>query len=326
MTRSLTHVAIISVVLIGCGVETNAPQLPGPTTNKKAEQEDTTPGKIQPPVLDFGTIPKTTCNTHVAISGTAKPSATVFALGGAATAGISEDAHPTTGSFCLPVTLKKGQANTFEVRAQDPKLGVSSPVKVTITQQLCDGKKDDTTSTPTKTKPKNVAQGAKVRSKDSPDSGSGNKAVDGKKSTWVTYKGGGGLTGWTDYNGWVVVQLDKVYRISKIIVRWKDWSGSGNSYGKSYSVLISHDSSPGDPDLKNGKWTEAKKFTDGDGGVDTIPLDSKLPIVQHVALWLRKDGGWSWDETFSISEIEVWTAQDDSASAPPIKSNVCTGS
>lgn len=322
MTRSLLLVVVATAVSAGCGGQTDAPQLAHPSPQPSPEQADK-PKKLQAPVLDRSNIPTTTCKDHIAISGTAKPSVTVFALGGAATAGISSDAHPQTGSFCLPVALKKGQLNKFEIRAQDPKLGVSTSVTVRITRKICDEKKDDTTSSaPAKAKPKNVALGAKVRSKDSPKSGSGNNAVDGSTSTVVTYSGG-----WFDhaYNGWVALDLDKLYRISKIVVRWRDASGSGKHYGKDYMVLASHASSASEPYFNNG-WTEVKRISSGDGGTDTIDLKSKMPFVQHVALFLYGDAAFNWSETFAIAEIEVWSAPDDSPSTPPIKSNVCTGS
>lgn len=279
------------------------------------------------PQLDPG-LPRTSCAKTVAIRGHAQPGATVFAVGGEATAGSTDEANRTTGKFCIPVALQKGVTNKIEVRAQHPALGVSPPAIIHITHRTnCDTTKDDvsgTKKTASATSSHNVAQGQGVKSKDTPESGTNSSVTDGDKSSYVTFKGGGGWKFWQSYDGWVSIRLDKVYGLKKVIVRWKDSSGSGSAYGKEYRVLVSGVSKPGDPSLDGGDWQEIKHVSDGDGGKDVLEFGGKTPVAQHVAIWLQYDGANSISETFRLSEVEVYNTVDKTTSFPQ-QTSVCSG-
>ncbi len=253
----------------------------------------------------------------------------VFAFGGAATSGVATDAHPTTGAFCLPLTLVPGKANAIEVRVQDPVLGTSEAATLTVVQKSCTPEESLGTGGVVEepAKSKNVAIGATGKSKDSPETGNLGFLTDGKSSTVAAWKGGSVWCNWCDYDGWVTIKLDRLYEVEKIVVRWRDSKGNGTSFGKEYKVLVSPMSDPGDPNLKNGYWEEVGSTSSGDGGVDTYNLASKKPVVQHVALWLQQDDyPWTKEfvgkEEFAIAELEVWDAPKKSG-PPPAPASVC---
>lgn len=321
-------------LLLGCGLsveEEVLPQTPpGDTDQGKADQAPAARG-LERPVLD--SVPAQTCAKEIGIRGRAAPGVSVFAFGGAAVSGVSTDTDPGTGNFCLPVPLLAGKTNIIEVSAQDPELGVSEAATVTVVQKACsDGENEFPAGSTDTTKPvsKNVAFGAPAASKDKPKEGNGGFLTDEKASTWALYKQNLAWynpINWTDYNGWVTIKLDKVYEIQKIVVRWRDKSGSGDSYGKKYKVLVSAMSDPGDPNLDNGYWEKVADVSNGDGGVDTYDLAAKKPLTRHVALWLQQDGQdwtseWRGEEEFAIAEIEAWDAPKSSG-PPPVAPGVC---
>jgi len=308
-SSSILQVAVtISLsLMIGCGMEEIQP--PMVQTDSGVPKLDTQSTQtLQKPMVD--PLPNTACGDSVPIQGTAPAGASVFIVGGG-TSGLATDANPTTGRFCLDAPLKKGAINNFEIRAQDPDKGMSEPVKVTVTQSAC--KDDAPKTTPEQPKSKNVALGVTGTSSKTASEGNEGFLTDGKTSTYAKYSGGWG-TG--DFGGWVSIKLDKLYMLEKILVTWKDSAGSGGDYGSDFSVLYSSMSDPGDPDLKNGYWTVVDK-KNGQGGTDTIDLKSSKPLVRHVAVWMKQDGNsWTWSETFSIAEIEVWDAPASSSPIP----------
>ncbi len=326
--RTLAIVSLIaSLGLIACGIESEPlpppPQNPTSTNPTPTPTDPTPSDTVDPPVLD-GTLQTTTCSEVFALTGTAKAGTTVFVTGGASSSGISTDVHPTTGVFCLPIALKLG-ANALEVRVQDLTIGLSEPVTFTVTRQDCQGGGDDTGSPPPQQPdPRNVALGLQATAMATPNKGNVGFLTDGKTNTTASFSGGDWYCPWCDYAGWVALKLDKLYKLSTITIRWRDSKTSAKLfYGAQYTVLVSSMSDPGDPSVDNGLWTEVGTVTDGDGGLDSFNLTSTQPLAQHVALWLKKDGSWNWNETFVLAEIEVWDAPDKVTTAPPATTNVC---
>lgn len=300
----------LAVALAGCGIEDTEP-LTAPDSGVPAT--DTGPaGQIQPPTPD--PVPSSVCTDTVALQGTAAPGASVIVFGGS-TSALSTDANPLTGRFCMDVLLVKDSSNSLQLRAQDPTLGMSDAVTVTVAHSSnCT---DDATKPPVEQpKSKNVAIGAPGTSKDSAEEGNAGFLTDGDSATFVRYAK---VCHWyssptchfEDYNGWVYITLDKLYEVDKIVVRWKDSDGD---FGKEYKILVSSMSAPGDPDLKNGYWTEVATIKDGDGDEDSFDLKSGKILAQHVALWLQNDGATSSSENFSIAELEVWDVPQGSSS------------
>jgi len=312
-----TALLLIGLVsLVGCGFDEASsptpPILPHDTDAGPVES-DATPQQMQPPVPD--PLAASVCTDSVAVQGTALAGASVVVFGGATH--ISTDANPVTGRFCLDVPLVKSSVNTLRIHAQDPILGMSDPVTRTVTHSGNCG--DDVTNpTPDPPKSKNVALGATGKASEVADEGNEGFLTDGDDKTFARYSGG---NAWFAFNGWVYIKLDKVYSLDKIVVRWADPNGD---YGAQYKVMVSSMSDPGDPNTKNGYWTNVADITSGDGGVDSFDLKSSKPIAQYVALYLEQDGdSWTWTETFSIAEIEVWDSPASTPTSPTTQSNTC---
>jgi hypothetical protein len=310
----MSHSKIVLVALslslsltIGCGFDDTQ----GPVVHQDSgvPQQDTLSNqKMDKPLVD--PVPNSACGDAVPIQGTAPAGASVFVVGGG-TSGLATDAHPVTGRFCLDVPLKKNAVNNFEIRSQDPIKGMSEPVKISVSHNAC---KDDAPKVnPEQPASKNIALGAKGTSSDTAEEGNEGFLTDGKSATHATYSGG---YGWGDFGGWVSVKFDKLYMLEKVVVKWKDGSGSGGNYGTKYSMLYSSMSEPGDPDAKNGYWTVIDVDA-GDGGTDTFDLKSTKPLVRHIAVIMKQDANsWSWGESFSIAEVEAWDVPKSSSTLP----------
>ena len=314
-TRIAITIAGLSLLFAGCAAEQQTPSGPDPVTPNPTQptNPDPTPSKLQKPVVDA--VANTVCTDSVPIAGAAAPGASVFVVGGLATSGLATDAHPSSGRFCLDVTLKPGQENLLELRAQDPVLGLSEAVMVRVTHDKC-GAGDDLPKDPAPTvSAKNVALGAKGSSSPSPSKGNESFLTDGDPKTVAEFSGG--YLGFA-FDGWTTIKLDKLVEVEKIVVRWRDTKGGSSEYfGKEYKVLVSSMSDPGDPNLDNGKWIEIKNISDGDGGMDKFDLKSSKPLAQHVAIWMKQDGSsWTWKETFAVSEIEVWNTPKTTTPPP----------
>ena len=319
------------VALMGCGLED--------PKNPRGEHSDAGVvggdggggGAVPRPIIEMPTSGSNTCQDKVAIVGTAAKGASVFAVGGASTSGVATDAHPSTGHFCLPVDLKKGQSNTIEVRAQDPEKGLSEPAVLTVVHSGCTQRDDVKPPTTPTRESMNVAIGAQGKAKDTAKQGNETFLTDDKPSTVAIYGGG---WAWADYDGWVKIKLDKPTPINKVVVKWRDRKGSGGSYGKVYSLWFGIGDT-GDPSKTNGKWfqpTERCNVTDGDGGDDVFEFKTNKPTADSIALFLNHDGAdWTWEETFAIAEIYVYdeppkpTASPTPVNAQDVCSAVGTG-
>lgn len=319
--RSLLHtiVPLSFSLIVGCGL--SDPQPPTIRADSGVPQTDSQgQTKMQRPTVD--PLPPSACADTIPLMGNAPSGSSVFVIGGG-TSGLATDAHPVTGRFCLDVPLKKNAMNHFEVRAQDPILGMSEPEMVSVSHSTCGDDVPD--PTPNEVPSSNVALGAQGTESESPDEGNLGFLTDGKTSTTVTYSGG---YGWGDFSGWASIKLDKVYMASKVVVRWRDGQSSGgNNYGQKYAVLYSSMSDPGDPDLKNGYWTVIE-VDSGNGGEDLFDLKDSKPLIRHIAVWMKQDGAsWTWTETFSISEIEVWDVpQQNGTTTTGNSSKTCSNS
>lgn len=299
---AVVMLAGLGLAASGCGLSDGGPTAP-PVVHHDAgtpESDAELPPAMQRPSVD--PLPNSVCADSLPLQGTAPAGANIFVKGGA-TAGITTDAHPVTGRFCVDVPLLPAQTNTFEVRAQDPDLGMSEPTVVEVDHDTCgDDVPDDTPEEP---KSKNVALGASGFESEGSTYGNLGFLTDGDASTYVQYKGA--VWDLNAYDGWVYITLDKLYMLEQIVLQWRDGQASGGTeYGSEYSVLVSSMSDPGDPSLTNGYWTEVATVTEGDGGTDTFDLSSSKPLVQHIAIWMRYDGTTNTTETFSLAELEAW--------------------
>ncbi len=312
---------------VGCGfgdagegpVHQPPPQQQPPQTNPNNPSQPSS-GKTQKPTVDATS--NTSCQTSMPIRGKTSANTSVLITGGQGD--IAADPSGISGSYCAMVNLKPNQVNTLQIFAHDPKYGLSDPVTVKITHAKC---KDDAPTVPTDTpKSKNVALGMKGKASVTAESGNENFITDGKSSTTATYSGGWGwgISGSTDV--WVSIKLEKLVEASKIVVKWRDSKGDSTSYyGYKYRVLVAT-GTPTDPNVKDGYWTEIAAVTDGNGGIDLFDLKNTKPLVQHVALYLEKDGASSWSHHFSIAEVEVWdTPKKSSPSVQPQKNSCATG-
>jgi hypothetical protein len=317
---------LAATLWIGCGMGDELPPQLQPDSGVTPKSDGTTVKKLAPPVVDA--LPTTVCSDSVPLQGTAVAGVSVFVMGGLATSGIATDANPTTGRFCIDVPLKKGAVNTLEVRAQDPILGLSEAVTVKVTHGgTCTD--DVPAPTPTPAKSQNVALGVKAKTSVVPSQGNDGFITDGKPSTIMQLDvGSSWYNPFADTEGWATIKLDKLTEIEKIVVKWRDSSTSGgeNHYGKKFKVLVSAMSDPGDPNVKNGYWTEVGDVPEGTGGTNTFDLKSTKPIAQHVALWLMQDGAQpfgNWYEYYAIAELEVWDAPKTTTPTPTNQTNTC---
>ena len=322
--KTVMAATLTLAMVVGCGFEGVGDEQPyqAPAQQQPSTDPNTPPsnpsGKTQRPTVDA--LSSTTCQDAVAIRGTTGTNTSVLITGGLGD--VAADPSGISGSYCAMVSLKRNSVNTIQVFAHDPKYGLSEAVTVKVTQMKC---KDDAPTFPTdQPKSKNVALGMKGQAKTTAESGNVTFVTDGKSATNAVYSGGWGwgISGGTDL--WVSVKLDKLVEASKIVVKWRDSKGDSTSYyGYKYRVLVAT-GTPTDPNTSDGYWTEIAAVTDGDGGIDLFDLKNSKPLVQHVALYLEKDGASSWSHYFAISEIEVWDTPKKSSATTQPKKNTCT--
>ena len=292
------------------------------------------------PILELGNIPNSTCGDKVGIRGRATPGVNIVVQGGSSAGGVIGTALPSTGSFCIPVTLRKEELNHLQVMAHDEALGFSKPTMVSVQQLDCSGNNNefkDAGVAADAGPPENIAYNVVGKSKDTPEKGNHGFLTDGKLSTWVSWKGagfgfgqGGGVCNWCAYKGWVMLTLPELAEIDSVVIHWRDKAGSGTDYGKEYKLLYSAVTEPPDPNLDDGFWTVAKDITEGNGGEDSYNLKSiGNPLMRHVALWLDHDAlPWTQEnlghEVFAIAEIEVYK-RNKSSKPVPTTPTVCQG-
>ncbi len=323
MTRSARVIAALlmgSMMLVACGADeptpgSNFPTTPDPTTPDPTTPEPTEPSTPATVSLDLDPVTTTTvCGDSVMITGKATPGSDVYAIGGSATSDIRVS-HPVTGAFCIDVPLRKNQVNQLEVQARHPELGIATPKPATVTQDnaAC-GDTTEPDETPTQ-ELVNVAIGAPVKSKESPDQNPAQFVTDDKLDTWSLWGGGDWYNPWASYDGWVMIDLGQINYVEKVEVHWRDVAGVGEQdYGQEYILLYAPADGFGDP--APNTWLEAPNgnVTDGDGGVDEFHFNGES--VKFVALFLKKNGHSSYGESFAISEIKV--LKKDQSSTPPL--------
>ncbi len=298
-------------LLMGCSADPNVPgeALFG-SPGADAGLVPTSAADIDASAVSITVDPLTTttvCTDTVALRGTATPEASVYAQGGRSASDIAT-AHPITGRFCIDVPLAKDHHNVLEVWAKHPTLGLSTPRRVNVTQdsRACPGvPRGGVSDEPDEPELLNVAEGAAVTSKDTPNEHPAAHVTDGDPSTWTMWKGGDWWNPWDSFDGWVKVSLDGMQTVERIVVRWRDEQDVSDhaDWGKKYRVLYSVSDNLGDPHPNVWLTVPLGVIQDGDGGADTFQLDG-LPL-RHVALWLEHNGHQSWEEAFAIAEIEV---------------------
>ena len=268
------------------------------------------PAKPTKPVLE--TWIKEVCGKSVPIQGTVQPGCEPVVQGGLSSKPAS--VNPTTGKFCVDVNLMLNQVNTLQVFSFNQG-ALSDPVSIQVTQKKC--KDDINPKDPPKKTPKNVALGATVTASKTPKSGNVTMITDGKTTTPVVVE----FYDWGSTTAWVMIKLDKLYEVDKVVVHWRDSTGSGKDYGKQYKILIGQKPTS-DPNITDGMWVEKSTVTDGDGGKDTFDYSNSKSLTQTVALWLEENAGTGLWETFAITEVEVWMTPPGTTT-PPITDKTC---
>jgi len=244
--------------------------------------------------LQLDSHPDPTCNLLQPFRGTAKGVDRVVARGGAGAAQpvkVGSD-----GRFCIEVMLTPDSLNTITFSPIDQQGCPGTDLVRTIQHHTCASPDAGGSLT-------NVALGKSVVTESQPK-GQNSYLVDGDISTVVEYSGG---WGWTDANIWVGIALGQPVQLHKIVVRWRDSTGSGCDFGASYKIAVSAYSDPGKMDLNSGMWSLLQDVSAGNGAEDSFELAPK-PLAQHVALLLNQNGCSGWSETFALSEVEVWAA------------------
>lgn len=244
------------------------------------------------PVLDQH--PQETCYTFQAFRGAAAGAETLIARG---ELGTAKPAHvDTKGRFCVEVNLKQGQANTITFIPYDATSCPGPQAKAAITHKPCIKPDAGAPSL-------NVAPDATVSASKKPSKGANTEINDKDIFTVVEYSDG---WGWGEVNIWIKLALKTPVVLDRIVVKWRDAKGNGCDYASKYRLLASPNSNPGEPDLKQGVWTEIVHETKGDGGTDTVYPKSSGTLAAHVALYLHSNGCNGWTETFAISDLEIW--------------------
>lgn len=255
--------------------------------------------------LTLDSFPDPTCHTLQPFRGKAPGADRVVAHGGAGAA------QPVTvasdGSFCIEVLLVPDSLNTITFSPVDSQGCPGQDLTRKIEHRSCE-QPDGGAAVVV-----NVAKGATVVSESEPSKGQETYLTDGNASTVAEYSGG---WGWTDANIWIGVALGQPVEVEKIVVSW-DEDKSGCHYGRSYKIAVSAYSNPGQMDLNSGAWTQIEDITAGDGAEDAFSYSHPLPLAQHVALLLKKDGCNNWSEAFALREIEVWAKDPKTIPQPP---------
>lgn len=257
--------------------------------------------------LTVDSYPDPTCHTLQPFRGKAPGAARVVAHGGAGAAqpvAVSSD-----GSFCIEVLLTSDTLNTVTFSPVDKEGCPGEDLVRKIEHKSCAQPDGGAAGTVV-----NVAQGASVVTDDKPSNGQETFITDGKSTTVAEFTGG---WGWTDANIWIGVALGQPVEVEKIVVRWRDKKDGGCAYGRTYKIAVSAYSNPGKMDLNSGAWTQVEDITAGDGDEDAFSYSAPLPLAQHVALLLKKDGCNNWSEVFALGEVEVWAKDPKSVPKPP---------
>ncbi|HWD79574.1 MAG TPA: discoidin domain-containing protein, partial [Kribbella sp.] len=104
-------------------------------------------------------------------------------------------------------------------------------------------------------------------------------AVDGDTGTrWAS--------GYDDAS-WLQADLGTPTRLGKLVLRWE------TAYGSAYRIQVSDDGTT---------WTTATEVTNGDGGVDTLWLDTTVRYVRLQGVHRATQYG------YSLYELEVYPA------------------
>ena len=297
------------LVVIGCGMGDD--DSPGTHPDSRVVTGDGPLGSLTKPILD--PWDKEVCGESVPIQGKVPLGAEPVISGGLSSK--PANANPSTGRFCADVYLHKKSVNTLQIFSF--KAGqMSDPVTIKVTQKDC---KKEFPKDPPKPKPKMVSLGAKTTSSPGPKSGNVGMLTDGKTSSAAVFE----FYDWGSTTAWVLIKLDKLYEVDKVVVRWRDSSGSGSHYGKQYQVLIAQKPTT-DPNLTDGIWVPKSKVTDGDGGNDVFDYSNSKSLTQNIALWLEENAGTGLWETFAITEIEVWMTPAGTTTPPPTQKTCAT--
>ncbi len=305
MQRSYVSLLVPAFLLavLGCGLGEDDP--PGHKLDSGHKVVTDGPvGTLAKPILD--PWDSEVCAKSVPIQGRVPAGAEPVINGGQSSKPTST--NPSTGKFCVDVTLYPKTVNTLQVFSF--KAGnMSDPVTIKVTQKDC---KKEFPKDPPKPKPKMVSLGAKVTASKPPKSGNVTMITDGKSSAAAVWE----FYDWGGTTAWVMIKLDKLYEVDKIVVRWRDSAGSGTHFGKQYQVLVSSGATT-DPNITDGLWVPKSTVTAGNGGNDVFDYSNSKSLVRNVALWLEENGGTGLWETFAITEVEIWMTPAGTTKPPP---------
>jgi len=260
--------------------------------------------KLSPPKLD--PYPNPTVYALQPFRGVAVGAKKITARVGSATAkpvDVGSD-----GRFCIEVQLIPDAVNSVTFTPWDQNTCPGQETVITLTHKTTTVLDGGVTTL------LNVAKGQPVTSDEKPDKGDLSYAVDGDANSSVTLSFWDfDLGGTCDAFAWVRVDLGKVYTVTKIKIFWP--ASVQSDYATCYSVLLSPNSAPVDPDpAQIQDWQTVKQESNG------TPQDPVILTVPTAARWaallLYENRSSGWTETFALGDFEVW-GQDPNAVPPP---------
>ncbi|MCB9556825.1 MAG: discoidin domain-containing protein [Deltaproteobacteria bacterium] len=307
-------------VVSACGGDTVGPKQYTPPEQKKEPD----PLTISAPVVHPLTA---TCEEEIAVRGSVSLKAgmavDIIVRGGASTSGATAAVDPTTGSFCVPVRLVKGQLNQLQVYAKTPG-ALSTATEISVEQTGVDCETGNRPTEPTPTKPKNVLAGMLGEASLLGSGGTANAAsfTDGDATTWASLKGP--ASGYSNDPAWVKYKLPKASILSSVRIVW----GTDDYYGVEYKILVNNSENAGDPNPGQDGWQEIKDVTDGKGGVDEWSFANKTIQARQIAFYMIDDSAKYWvpqGDWYRIAELEVYLRQESNVVASQPQSVCAAG-
>ncbi|GAA1121740.1 hypothetical protein GCM10009630_19510 [Kribbella jejuensis] len=198
---------------------------------------------------------------------------------------LSVDAPPGwTVETAASVTVKRGFTQSVPVQLTPPSDAGLSNVDIPVTFTV--GQTSFDTVLPVAVRPRTGATNVALHrpvvasSIEPGTSFTAGLAVDGDTTTrWAS--------GYNDAS-WLQVDLGTPTRLGKLVLRWEA------AYGSAYTIQVSDDANT---------WTTATEITNGDGGTDTLWLDTTARYVRMQGVHRATQYG------YSLYELEVYPAQ-----------------
>ncbi len=289
----------------GIGKYDSAPPTDGPASLEASTSCDGAPTLAAPVVNPKP--PASYAHKILPIRGTATGASLV---GAQATSGTAKPATVgSSGNFCIEVDLVIG-SNSIKLYGVDA-AGCLGRTSAGYTVKYTPVKPTDIGTV----KPANVAKG-KTISKDTSSSISGSlgNVNDGSTTTSAKFSFQDLSGSACDKCAWVMIDLGKVYTVSKFRIRWA--SDAGSEYATCHTILTAANKPAQSPDCTtNAGWTVTHKETAG----IAVPKDITVqPVSARYVAFLVYENASTWlYENFKLAEFEAWGV-DPGAVTPPL--------